>query len=314
MNQRTITILVVIVIVLGAIWAITAFQTSARTQQHLTAIESGDTEAAIRALDDLSTRGPGLVPKLRETLNDEHPLVRGRAVRLIGAVGTAAHAGLLIPVLEEDEAVFVRRDAATALGKLGAQPALLPLTKVLKNEEEADIVRAAAARSLGLLGESGAVPFLTKILQNRPPVPSAEDDEEVEVPEDLTEDLRVAAAQALGHFRTEDAIEALVRTADHSVEPSLKVRAAATYSLGDIAMDAGKGLQKSAIEGLLSACEDPIGDVRIAAIHAFAKTRMIPDDLGRAVKQTVTKAQRDRHFWVRAAATEVMTHLAKMGI
>ncbi len=206
----------------------------------------------------------------------------------------------------------MRRDAATALGKLGGQAVLLPLTKALKKETEADIVRAAAARSLGMVGEKSAVPALSKLLQNRPPVTPVSDDEEA--PEDPTEDLRVAAAQALGHFVTDTAIEALAEAADYTDEPSLKVRAAATYSLGDIAMNAEKELQKPAVKGLLNAYKDPIGDVRIAAIQAFAKIRMIPEELGRTIKQTVTKAERDNHFWVRKAAAEALNHLAKMGI
>ncbi|MFO7945785.1 MAG: HEAT repeat domain-containing protein [Armatimonadota bacterium] len=311
MNQRTITVLVVIVIVLGAIWAITAYQTSARTQQHLTAIQTGDTEAAVRALEDLGTRGPEIVAELRGMLNNDHALVRSRAVRLIGAVGKASHAQLLVPVLQMDDAAYVRRDAATAMGRLGAEDALLPLTEALKNEREADIVRAAAARSLGLVGEKGAVPALSRIIETRPAIPDPADEEELEDP---TEDLRVAAAQALGNFPVDIAVEALAQAVDHSLEPSLKVRTAAAYSLGDLATDAEQKLQKPAVEALLHAYKDPIGDVRIAAIHAFTKMRLIPEDLGRTIKQTVTKAQRDNHFWVRAAARDALNHLAKMGI
>lgn len=315
MNQRTTTVLIVIVLVLAAIWAITAFQMSARTTQYLADLEGGDTEAAVQALEGLSTRDRGIVSRLQPTLRSDHPLIRSRAVRLIGAVGTAKDARHLMPVLQSDPSVYVRRDAAVALGKLAGQQVPLSLAKALKNEQEAGIVRAAAARSLGMLGVDrggkGGVPMLVKILKNPPPVPA--NDEENETMEDPTEQLRIAAAEALGMLPTEEAVEALGEAADHEKEPSLGVRTAAVYSLGEIAMKAGKELSAPAINNLIAAYDDPMGDVRIASIYAFTKIHLVPEATAEKVKSVVKRARNDRHFWVRAAAENASDHLARMG-
>lgn len=80
--------------------------------------------------------------------------------------------------LVRDEAPRVRRRAALAIGRVGLQEGIAPLTTALSDEDRE--VRAMAAFALGLIGGADAVPPLTTALDDPAPI------------------VRGRAAQALG--------------------------------------------------------------------------------------------------------------------
>lgn len=305
MNSRTITAIVVVVLVLGAIYGITAYQKGAKVQEHLTALNSNDTAAVVKALEGLSSGGPRVVEAVATGLANEDPQIRSRSVVLIGLCGSPESATLLQKTLTSDTDKYVRRDAAVALGSMGAVSAAADLTGVLNDEDEDALVRSAAARALGRLQYAGAVPPLTSILTQRPPLPPpVPEGEEVEPVEDLTASLRVAAAQALGWLAKGD--EAAVAELGQALQfdPDKNVRQAAATSLGFAIADNPDGKQVGeAVNALLDKMEDEEGDVRTAIVMALGRAGALSDDLLRErLQRAVSAAEQDEHYWVREAA------------
>lgn len=95
----------------------------------------------------------------------------------------------LIKILEDDESDVMRKEAATALGKIGDERAIEPLIQALKDENSS--IREAAAWALGAIGDAKAVEPLINAL------------------EDEVRDVRIAAIGALGKIGDERAIEPL---------------------------------------------------------------------------------------------------------
>jgi HEAT repeat protein len=115
--------------------------------------------------------------------------------------------GGLLEALTYEADSEIRSGAAVALGELGAEEAVVPLTAALS--DEAPEVRESAAVALGKLGDGEAVL----------PLMAAVRDDSVGV--------RVAAATALGRLADERGVDALLTALDDSEAP---VRAAADAS------------------------------------------------------------------------------------
>jgi len=317
-NSRNIIVFIVIVIVMAGIYAINTNRISTQNSKYLADIDGSDTATIVKALNGLSTRGPGIVRALEEKLSSLDPMIRCQAVMLIGVVGTSRHSDLLIPMLENDNNVFVRKDAAIALGKLGGVQVPLALTKRLKDEAEANMVRAAAIRSLGLLGATEAAPAVSTLLAQRPEIPAPVEVQESEPPEereDSTANMRVAAAEALGRLGTEAGINTLIEAVDETIEPNDRIRVTAAYALGNLlAINHDEEQIGRIVNHLLSAYTDSIGDVRIAAIYSLGKAQLLPEAEHDQVKKTLYQAENDDHFWVRRAAQETLHNLGRLGI
>ena len=305
MNSRTITAIVVVVLVLGAIYGITAYQKSAKVQEHLTALNSDDTAAVVKALEGLSSGGPRVVEAVATGLANEDPQIRSRSVVLIGLCGSPESATLLQKTLTSDTDKYVRRDAAVALGSIGAVSAAADLTGVLNNEDEDVLVRSAAARSLGRLQYVGAVPPLASILTQRPPLPPpVPEGEEVEPVEDLTASLRAAAAEALGWLANGDQAAVAELGQALQLDPDKIVRQAAATALGFAITDNPDDQQVGeAVNALLDKMDDEEGDVRTAIVMALGRAGSLSDDLLReSLQRAVSAAEQDEHYWVREAA------------
>jgi HEAT repeat protein len=116
------------------------------------ALVSGSVPRAI-ASQALLTIGPAAVPEFRELAGDEDDGVRGRAVELIGLLGGAADADILLARVR-DPSAEVRARAARALGRLGADEAAAELREALA--DRIPYVRASAAIALGQVGDRAA--------------------------------------------------------------------------------------------------------------------------------------------------------------
>jgi HEAT repeat protein len=101
--------------------------------------------------------GPAAVPPVRELLGSPDDAVRAMAVRLIGFLGDAHDARVVIPRLV-DPSPDVRAQAALALGRLGAADAADAVRELLHDPEPS--VRGSAATALGAIGDRDAVEAL----------------------------------------------------------------------------------------------------------------------------------------------------------
>lgn len=317
MNTRSTISIIVVILILGGIYAITSYQSGVRTQEHVLALDSDDTASVTRAMEALGSQGPGIVPRIEPLLTSDNPLVRSRAVVLIGMCGNSGDSAILLPLVKSDGDNFVRRDVTVALGKLGGEGVVPALLTIVADEEEEMPVRAGAASALGALETVEAVPALLKALGTRPPAaePSPDEDADEEEFEDLTEPLRVAAAKALGRLQFAKGIEALRAAADEAIEPADVVRIAAVYALGDIAVGNDNDAElRQVVEGLVAAYADSVGDVRIAAVQSLGKVRFVPEALHAPVSRLLSDAEDDAHYWVREAAKESRRNIGPLEV
>jgi HEAT repeat protein len=111
---------------------------------------------AFRALLDI---GGAALPELRRLARDENADLRGTAVELIGWLGDAADADLLVAAME-DSSAEVRSRVAAALGRLAETEGAAALTRAL--DDRIYFVRLHAARALGHVGERVAVERLLR--------------------------------------------------------------------------------------------------------------------------------------------------------
>lgn len=321
MNTRSITAIAVLIVVLGGVYAVTTYQGAAKIREHVQALDGDDTAAATRAIEALSGQGERAVPMVEPLLTNSNPLVRSNAVMLIGMCGNAEDGSQLAPLLQADDDDYVRRDIVLALGNLGAKQTAPALITVLGNENENMLVREGAATALGALEATDAVDPLLAALATRPPAsaPQPSDEETDEAPAqvedtDTTQALRLAAAIALGRLQVAEAVEGLCQATNEEVETAPSVRVAAAYALGDLTLghEDEKGLSAT-IEGLLMACNDSIGDVRIAAVQSLGKMRGLPESMQTKIDQALTNAEEDTHYWVREAAKDARRNLGPLG-
>jgi HEAT repeat protein len=111
---------------------------------------------AFRALLDI---GGAALPELRRLAGDETADLRAAAVELIGWLGDAADADLLVAAME-DSSAEVRARAAASLGRLAETEGAAALTRALG--DRIYFVRLHAARALGQVGERDAVAQLLR--------------------------------------------------------------------------------------------------------------------------------------------------------
>jgi len=104
--------------------------------------------------------GADALPSLRRLERESDATVRAAAVELVGLLGNASDAPLLVERLR-DTSAEVRAKAARALGRLGAGDAASALRAGL--DDRIPFVRAAAANALGIVGDEEAVPALLHI-------------------------------------------------------------------------------------------------------------------------------------------------------
>jgi HEAT repeat protein len=104
--------------------------------------------------------GAAALPDLERMVANEDDAVRAAAIELIGFIGNATQADLLIERLR-DPSAEVRAKAARALGRLGAAEAATGLRNSLR--DRIPFVRVAAARALGAIGDQASVPALIEL-------------------------------------------------------------------------------------------------------------------------------------------------------
>ena len=150
--------------------------------------------------------GARSVELLMGALASAEPKVRREAVLALAKTG-GDDAGQLVYGMLDDPATIVRVAAASAVGALGVQRAVRPLTKILEEEDDPDLI-LAALHALGHLKDPAAVHAIERhavgtFLRRPPP------------------DLRIAAYQALRRIGTPHARRVLNRGVDDR-DPAVK--------------------------------------------------------------------------------------------
>jgi len=107
--------------------------------------------------------GPPAVPRLVELSFHDDPEMRADAITLIGVLGTAGDAGVMLDHLA-DPSAEVRASTASSLGRLGAANARDALIAAL--DDRVPAVCAAAAHALGQIGGRTAIEWLLPIARS----------------------------------------------------------------------------------------------------------------------------------------------------
>ena len=185
---------------------------------------------------------PRVVDLLLESLGDDDPEVRERAVWGLGRNRVADAAEPLTPLLRDDDA-DVRERTAWALGMLRAEVGIGPLAEALDDAEPE--VAARAAWALGMIRDAAAVNGLAAALEHPDP------------------DVVAAAAEALGRIRSPTAVDGLV--------------AALRRAEGDVAAKIVEALGRvggdRALEALIEVTGDASPEIRRAVIEALSGRR-----------------------------------------
>jgi len=287
-------------------------------------------------MTSLRDRVPSVRKHLMQDAAQSTGPMRWRAIELLAEVKDADSREVLMNALQ-DAAPTVRASAAMSLGKRGVRGSADRIAILAASGEEPIEVRLAAIRALDMLGTATHLAEISRIATDRPPPPPEEPEEpeaaedaeaeaeaEVEAPaepeelwSDDTAELRVEAVRTIATLGagarpegaatgTSPAIEAVnvLTEACSPEEHNDEVRQAACYALTDLAeLTTDEEVRTLAIDALLDAAADEIGDVRIAAIHGLGLVT-VPASRSDAVAKTMAEALNDQHYWVRVAAGE----------
>ena len=256
MSKKTLTNLIVAVILIAVVWGVSVLQRNARAGALMQGLQQEDDYQAYKAMAKLSGLGPTAQARAVPLLSRKEPYLRARAAILVGETGDRRYAKELRGLLQDQDPA-VRQAAATALGHLGAEEAVQPLTALLQDAQQGLEVRTAAARSLGLLAAPEAAPALIAVLQ------APEDPEEAA--------LRQAATMALGSVGTKEGVAELIDRLVPGREKDPVVRTLAAEALARAKttdeqqiVEVGMALMAAMDEQL-----ETVPEVRIAAAHAL---------------------------------------------
>jgi len=173
----------------------------------------GDTAAIVRATAAhavLSLPADEAAQDLLPLLKDREEFVRRETAYALGETRSRLAVGPLVAVLQQDKLDSVRSAAVVALGMIGDESAVIPLSQALAERRQGSkkaedvFVRRSAAHSLGLIKSRVAVPALIAALSD----------------ERAGSDVRREAALALGLIGDQSAVAAL-RSALTSPDPYL---------------------------------------------------------------------------------------------
>ncbi len=288
-NRKTLTNIIIVVVLVAVVWGVSALQRSARATGLTKDLQVQDDYQAYRAMRKMNGLGAAAQARAVPLLKAAEPYLRARAAILVGNTGNPRHAPAVLELLQDPDAT-VRAAAATALGRLGAGAAVQPLTALLQQATQPLEVRTAAARSLALLAAPEAAPVLIALLQ---------------APSDPQEAaLRQAATIALGTVKSKEAVEELTALLQPDREPDVVVRTLAAEALAHAApAEERQGMQVG--EALIGAMRDEASEVRIAAVHSLGMVAL-PAAMGERSRAALEEARNDDEYWVREAAEEAL--------
>lgn len=266
-------------VILNAVVALDAFAGEYReadVQAAVKALASKDQyerKSAAFKLTEMGTAAATAVPTLIEIVQtDETMTVRGEAAKALGNIGAAAEPAVpaLIAFLQSEEGGYERTYAASALGGIGKKPeqAVPALINALQHDQE-PVVRELAARALGDFGAQAgdAIPALVEAIRTG------------------DKDLRTAAASGLAKIPARAAdVPILIALLGDEIDSARLAAAKSLGGLGAHASDAVPALSKLLSDkdaGVRAAAADALG-----AIGPTAKDAL--PDLKNALKDAET--------------------------
>jgi bilin biosynthesis protein len=187
----------------------------------------------------------GLIDRVIEHLADDRAQAQAQLLDALGEIGELA-TSKLVKALTDHASSLVRSGAARALAKIRAKEAAPLLVQALIQDIDPG-VRAAAAAALSRL-EEAAVPLLISVLAS----------------ESCDETQKGQASWALSLT----GIEGLALLLTVRAHPVVDVRCAVLRSIAKISL---AHPNRSALDCLHQALNDPIGAVRAAAIQSLAE-------------------------------------------
>jgi HEAT repeat protein len=220
-----------------------------RQRQRLSSLEVEDRRDALMRLGNL--KRPDASRAAAAGLQDAVPVVRVTAIHAVLWLPSREAAALVIPLLS-DKAEFVRREAASMLGRTRDRSAVPALVNALLDKKPS--VRGAAALALGEVGDETAVQPLANLLTGAKKKRSFED-----------EFVLRSAARSLGQIASRAGVPALIATLENSANAADTRREAAT-ALGAI----GDTAAMPALQAAFSSGEDPyLTEAARAAMRAI---------------------------------------------
>ncbi|WP_414576388.1 HEAT repeat domain-containing protein [Anabaena sp. CCY 9402-a] len=129
-------------------------------------LEDGDTDSRVKAVYTLGEIGNKIaIPSLIQTLENEQNFVfiRSDAAKALGQIKSYNAIPALIKALDDSNAT-IRSSAAAALGKIASSTSIYALIQTIKDSNYN--VRREAAYALGEIGDKSVIPILIEVLGN----------------------------------------------------------------------------------------------------------------------------------------------------
>ncbi len=238
--------------------------------------KKGETpDDAIKKLGKVKNLGRNeAVPLLNHLAGmEKHPKILFYIVKEMGRYKDKTSARILIELLtgfkeNKDKYIDVKSAAATILGNIKEESAIVPLMYVMNDREESYRTRLWAADALGKIGNSQAVIPLMKIVS---------DEEEKSVY------LKESAAKALGMIGDERAVESLINileTRQGMFDKFTYLKEKAVEALGKLGHK-----KESRIKALKNVLNDESPHVRASAVQALSEIE--DDDITSVIKPMI---------------------------
>jgi HEAT repeat protein len=255
-------------------------------------------EASARSLGQLKEDAKEAVPKLVAALQDPHEGTQAAAAEALRILGKSLYVRDALPQLEAalknpKTNTIARVQIVITMGIIGPEANAKVLGDVLKDPAAPNELRIAVAETLGQLVKLDSVADLKAVLAVKDGTPL---------------ELRRACVAALDKFGP-DAKPALEELMKGMHDKDKYMRTLSMHAIGRIGKYLGSD-SKAVVKDLLTICNDPILEVRIAAIETLGNlgADAIGDDLP-AVQNKLTELGKDSQRGVRDAAADAMKKL-----
>ncbi len=245
----------------------------------------------LATIQQILARIPSTSPALIKILSTAHPILRGRAVEVLGISKDKSAVPALLDALR-GEYFTIRSRAALALGNIGDAKTIPHIIPLLKDRE--DEVRIAACLALGQFNDPSTFDDITNVLL---------DDTKIEV--------RQAAARALGNTKHPKAIPFLMEALRDPFWWYEREQAASDL------LSAIENMGAAAVDPLIEALQDKEGAVRKFAVillgnlkdaRAMEPLAMAQYDLYHEVGKTAAAALAELGAPAVPLLTEALSH------
>jgi putative membrane-bound dehydrogenase-like protein len=239
---------------------------------------------------------PIVLETIRRLLDDPAAAVRTAAAEAVAEVSDKDATASLRTRFEAEADPAVRSTVARSLGRLGDQEALPALASALRDARSPDPVRDAALDAVKAIGGERATKVLLDVLAD----PT------------LSIDRQKVVIAALGRFRADAAVSALVQSLGHEAPA---VREAAVAALASVLGSQRRGPSISGLQAIRARLDDPAVEVRKEAVKALGALRDRPSipALIRAADRADTRFEAVEALAAMPDASAFPVYLAALG-